>query len=124
MRAQILGLRTTIYTVSNIKEAIKWYSKAFSKEPYFNEDFYVGFNIGGYELGLMPEENPVETKTHNVLSLWGVENIQESFQHFINVGAKEYKAPYNVGGDLMVAEVKDPWNNLIGLIYNPHFKPE
>ncbi|NNF23146.1 MAG: VOC family protein [Saprospiraceae bacterium] len=101
-----------------------WYTKAFSKEPYFNEPFYVGFNIGGYELGLMPEDKPVTNKTKNVMSLWGVNDIQQTFDHLIAVGAKEHKAPYNVGGDLMVAEVTDPWNNLIGFIYNPHFKAE
>ena len=42
----ILGLRTTAYKVGNLKKATKWYSKAFSTEPYFNEPFYVGYNIG------------------------------------------------------------------------------
>jgi hypothetical protein len=28
----------------------------------------------------------------------------------------------NVGGELMVCSVKDPWDNIIGLIYNPYFK--
>lgn len=122
MPHNILGLRTTIYTVNDLSEATKWYTKAFSIEPYFNEVFYVGFNIGGYELGLMPEEKSIDTKTKNILSLWGVDDINEAYQHFIDIGAGEHKAPYNVGGALMVAEITDPWNNLIGLIYNPYFK--
>ena len=52
----MLGLRTCLYRVSELDKAIKWYSKAFNTEPYFNEPYYVGFNIGGYELGLQPEE--------------------------------------------------------------------
>jgi len=40
----------------DINEAKKWYAEAFESEPYFDEPFYVGFNIGGYELGLLPEE--------------------------------------------------------------------
>jgi hypothetical protein len=52
MQSSILGLRTTIYKVTDLPKAKEWYSKAFRSEPYFDEPYYVGFNIGGYELGL------------------------------------------------------------------------
>lgn len=41
----MLGLRTTIYKVADIKAATKWYTEAFQTPPYFEEPFYVGFNI-------------------------------------------------------------------------------
>lgn len=118
----MLGLRTTIYMVDNLNEAIKWYSEAFGIEPYFNEPFYVGFNVNGYELGLQPENKDKNLKTENVFSYWGVNNIQEAYRHFINLGAIKHEEPNNVGGEIMVASVYDPWNNIIGLIYNPEFK--
>lgn len=118
----MLGLRTTIYKVGNIEEAKAWYTKAFKTEPYFDEPFYVGFNIGGYELGLQPEKNPTTEKTESVVSYWGVENIQEVYDQFIALGASENEKPYNVGGELMTATVKDHFGNIIGLIYNPDFK--
>lgn len=117
------GLRTAIYKVKDIKKAIEWYAKAFEKQPYFNEAYYVGFNIGGYELGLMPEEKEV-VKSENILTYWGVDDIHQSFQHFLDCGATEHEKPNNVGGELMVASVKDPWDNIIGLIFNPYFKAE
>ena len=58
----ILGLRTTIYKVEDLNNAKKWYLKAFGTQPYFDEPFYVGFNIKGYELGLLPEENKINQK--------------------------------------------------------------
>ncbi|MEM9296837.1 MAG: hypothetical protein AAGA64_00495 [Bacteroidota bacterium] len=61
------GLRTTIYKVNDIYSAKEWYSKAFNTTPYFDEPFYVGFNIGGYELGLQPESIPPKEKTKNVI---------------------------------------------------------
>ena len=122
MRSNILGLRTTCYLVSNLEEAKDWYAKAFSKEPYFDEPFYVGFNIGGFELGLMPTEDSSLNKSEGVLTYWGVEDIESEFQRFVDLGAKIHEKPNNVGGDLMVASVKDPWGNIIGLIYNPYFK--
>ena len=71
----MLGLRTTAYIVADLSQAKEWYSKAFKVEPYFDEPFYVGFNIGGYELGLMPEGDGANQKGENVLSYWGVEDI-------------------------------------------------
>lgn len=118
----MLGLRTTIYKVGDIEKATEWYSKAFETIPYYNEPYYVGFNIKGYELGLQPEESPTLNKVESVVSYWGVENIQESFDRLINLGAGENEKPYNVGGEIMTATVKDPFGNVIGLIYNPHFQ--
>lgn len=120
----MLGLRTTIYTVEDIKKATEWYSEAFGTTPYFNEPYYVGFNISGYELGLQPEEKPKGEKTENVVAYWGVENIQLTFDRFISLGAIAHEEPHNVGGEIITATVKDPFGNLIGLIYNPEFKIE
>lgn len=120
----ILGLRTTIYKVSNLSEAKQWYARAFKTDPYFDEPFYVGFNIGGYELGLLPDEEDSAVKSDNVHSYWGVEDIQEVYDHLISLGAIEHEKPHSVGEPLMVATVKDPWGNVVGFIYNPFFKVE
>ena len=121
-KSLMLGLRTTIYMVENVIEATEWYSKAFGTKPYFDEPFYVGFNISGYELGLQPENRDKKLKTENVFSYWGVEDIQKVYKHLIDLGATKHEEPNNVGGEIMVASVYDPWNNIIGIIYNPYFK--
>jgi hypothetical protein len=36
-------------------------------------------------------------------------------------GASSRKAVQDVGGDIKVASVADPFGNVIGLIQNPHF---
>jgi lactoylglutathione lyase len=120
----MLGLRTCAYKVSNLEKATEWYAKAFELQPYFVEPFYVGFNIKGYELGLLPEESSDRIKSGGVLCYWGVEDIEKEFKRFIDLGATAHEEPVNVGGELMVATVKDPWGNIIGLIYNPDFKLE
>lgn len=115
----MLGLRTIIYKVGSLNEAKAWYTKAFRTEPYFDEPYYVGFNIAGYELGLQEHE---AIKGDNVFSYWGVEDIIKEYERFLELGATKHEEPMNVGGELMVCSVKDPWNNIIGLIYNPYFK--
>ncbi len=118
----MLGLRTVIYDVADLPKAKEWYSKAFKTVPYFDESFYVGFNISGYELGLLPEDEPVIHKTGSVSAYWGVEDIEKEYNRLLDLGATEAEKPHNVGGEIMVGTVKDPWGNIVGLIYNPDFK--
>ncbi|SOD11861.1 VOC family protein [Pedobacter xixiisoli] len=122
MSSKILGLRTTIYKVADINAAKEWYAKAFETEPYFDEPFYVGFDIAGYELGLQPEENPTIEKADSVATYWGVNEVETEFNRLIDLGATAHEQPEEVGGGIIVATVKDLWENVIGLIYNPHFK--
>lgn len=123
MTKHMLGLRTIIYKVDNLQIAKEWYTHAFKVNPYFDEPFYVGFNIGGYELGLIPDSVQGE-KGDNVIAYWGVDDIQKDYKRLIEHGATEHEKPNNVGGDIIVASLGDPWGNVIGLIYNPLFKLE
>ncbi len=115
------GLRTTIYRVPDLQKAKEWYATVFKTEPYFENEFYIGFNIKGYELGLEKNEN-VQEKSDNVLSYWGVLDIDTEYQSLLKNRATKHAEPMNVGGEIVVASVKDPWNNVIGIIYNPEFK--
>ena len=117
-----LGLRTVAYKVDDLEKAKKWYADLFHIEPYFDEPFYVGFNIGGFELGLQPTDSKSNINDANTLTYWGVDNIKEAYNDCLTQGASEHEKPTNVGGELMIASVIDPWNNIIGLIYNPYFK--
>ncbi|TRX61412.1 VOC family protein [Fulvivirga sp. M361] len=118
------GLRTTIYRVSDLPKATAWYAEIFETAPYFNDTFYVGFNIAGYELGLIADEADDVEKTGNVLTYWGVEDVQSIYNKLLSAGAVDYEKPHNVGGEIMVGAVKDPWGNALGIIYNPHFALE
>jgi predicted enzyme related to lactoylglutathione lyase len=117
----MLGLRTTIYKVPDLQKAKAWYAKAFNTQPYFDEPFYVGFSIGGYELGLLPDDT-VTVRSDNVLSYWGVNDIDKEYNRLISLGATGHENPTDVGGEIKTATVKDPWGNVVGMIYNPHFR--
>lgn len=122
MKTSILGLQTVIYKVSDIAKAKDWYSNAFQATPNFDQPFYVGFTIAGYELGLLPDDKLSIEKTENVLAHWGVKNIEFEYKRFLELGAIEEERPKDVGGDIITATVKDPWGNVLGLVQNPHFK--
>ena len=122
MNTPFLGLRTVIYKVADMAEATQWYTNILGVEPYFNEPFYVGFNVAGYELGLQPDEGAPAQKADNVLTYWGVADVEATHAMLIAAGATPHEDPAEVGGGIVVATVKDPWGNVFGIIYNPHFK--
>ena len=117
------GLRTVIYHVEDLDKAKAWYAEVFGIAPYFDEPFYVGFNVGGFELGLDPDMKGV-TKGSNAVAYWGVKEIEASHQRVLALGAQPHTDVQNVGGDIRTATVKDPFGNILGLIENPHFKIE
>jgi predicted enzyme related to lactoylglutathione lyase len=117
----IKGLATVIYQVADIAQAKAWYSAAFGQAPYFDEPFYVGFNVGGYELGLHPAGAEGAPGPGGAVAYWRVPEIQEAVHHFTANGARIVSAVQDVGEGIKVATVADPFGNLIGLIENPHF---
>jgi len=120
----ILGLRTVIYHVDDLKRAKAWYSAAFGVQPYFDEPFYVGFSIGGYELGLDPDSSVGRPGVGGAVAYWGVTEIQKAVRHFVACGATVKGGIQEVGNGIKVATVSDPFANLIGLIENPNFNAE
>jgi predicted enzyme related to lactoylglutathione lyase len=116
-----LGLRTVIYHAPDLAKAKAWYGAAFGVTPYFDEPFYVGFEIGGFELGLDPDVSSV-TVGNNAVAYWGVADIAAAYARLLDHGAEARQPVKAVGGDIQVATVADPFGNVIGLIQNPHFR--
>lgn len=114
---KLLGLRTLIYPTDNLEADKKWWTEALGFGPYFEEPFYVGFDVGGYELGLDPNANTADGPR----TYFGVDNVQEAVDHFVARDCTVHEAPMETGGGIVVATVKRPNGQLLGLIYNPHF---
>ena len=108
-------LRTVIYHVNDLQAAKEWYIKATGIQPYFDEPFYVGFDINGFELGLDPDTENV-TPGNQSVSYWAVDDTEASSQKLVSLGGKLVQPRTNVGGTIYVAVVEDPFNNLVGLI--------
>jgi predicted enzyme related to lactoylglutathione lyase len=116
-----LGLRTVIYHAPDLVKAKAWYTAAFGVAPYFDEPFYVGFDIGGFELGLDPDVKRVNVG-NNAVAYWGVSDIEQAYRYLLERAAEPRQPVKEVGGDVKTAAVADPFGNVIGLIQNPHFK--
>lgn len=118
----VQGLGTVIYHVADLNQAKEWYAKVFQQAPYFDEPFYVGFNIGGYELGLNPDQSVSQAGPGGGVAYWRVAEIERAVHHFAAAGARIVAPVQDVGEGIKVATVADPFGNQIGLLENPHFK--
>ncbi|HKQ56710.1 MAG TPA: VOC family protein [Candidatus Eisenbacteria bacterium] len=119
--ATFLGLRTAIYYVPDMEKAKAWYRSVLGIDPYFDEPFYVGFNVGGFELGLHPAGAGDAPGSAGVAAYWGVGQLAPVWARLLELGATPLEKPQDVGGGIQVAAVQDPFGNRLGIIENPHF---
>ena len=117
-----LGLRTVAYRVDDLDAAKTWYSEALGIAPYFDEPYYVGFNVGGFELGLHPPEEDAPVGIGGATVYWGVDDIEAAVERLLALGATLHGEIQDVGEGILVASVVDPFGNLLGVIRNPHFR--
>lgn len=118
----LLGLRTAIYRVDDLDRARAWYTDVLGFGPYFDEPFYVGFEVGGYELGLLPSGDGERRGVGGVSVYWGVADADASLARLLQRGAVEHEAVEDVGEGIRVGAVLDPFGNPLGIIENPHFR--
>src|ERR1700730_7840272 len=117
MATALDGLRTVIYPSPDLDAAKAWWTGYLGIEPYFDEPFYVGYTVAGYELGLLPTADPAD----GALTYWGVIDVAAPFAAAIAAGATEHVPVSEVGGGIVTATVRTPPGAILGLIYNPHF---
>jgi predicted enzyme related to lactoylglutathione lyase len=116
-----LGLRTALYHAPDLEKAKAWYTEVLGVAAYFDQPFYVGFNVGGYELGLDPDPSTTPGGAGGSVVYWGVADAQAEFDRLLSLGAKARTAVHEVGENIKTATVFDPFGNIFGIIENPHF---
>jgi predicted enzyme related to lactoylglutathione lyase len=124
MAPSFIGMRTIIYHVADLPAATKWYTLATGINPYFEQPYYVGFTIGGIELGLDPSPDSGKPGPGGTTAYWGVANVEDAVSHLISAGATLGSPARDVGDGILVATVIDPFGNELGVIENPYFKLE
>lgn len=119
-----LGLRTAAYSARDLGAATAWYRKVLEIDPYFDEPFYVGFNVGGFELGITPDDHAAHDRQAAGVAYWGVTDANAAYARLMALGATDHEPVQDVGGDIRVGSVRDPFGNLLGVIENPSFHIE
>jgi len=118
MTLELHGLRTLIYPAPDLDAAKAWWTEVLGAAPYFDQPFYVGFSVAGYELGLLPDADPAE----GALTYWGVDDVSAGVGEVLAAGATEHTPVTDVGDGIITATVRTPQSVILGLIHNPHFR--
>ena len=116
------GLRTVVMRADDLEKSKAWYTRLLGAKPYFDTEFYVGYNLGGFELGLHPGGEDLWEGVDS-LTYWGVPDVDAALAKLLELGATVHQPIQDVGEGIRLGTVRDPFGTIVGIIQNPHFKP-
>ncbi|MFF4239245.1 VOC family protein [Actinomadura geliboluensis] len=108
------GIKTVLHPVSDLAKAKAVYAALLGTAPQTDSSYYVGFEVGGQHIGLVPDGGP-QGMTSPV-AYWHVPDIEAKIAALTAAGATVKEAPHDVGAGRLVATVTDPDGNVLGLI--------
>jgi len=108
------GFSTIIYPARDLAQAKAFYAELLGIAPYVDQPYYVGFRVGGQEIGLDPQGH--DKGMVGPLCYWAVDDIEAGLQRLLDAGAQVQQAIKDVGGGRRIAWVKDAEGNVTGLM--------
>ena len=121
------GLSTVSFFAADHVAARKWYTEFLSMEPYFERSGYVEFRLGDYqhELGIIDSKYVPGMESNKgragVVVYWHVDDVNAVFDKAAAMGATQLEAAQDRGHGFITATVVDPFGNILGITYNPHY---
>jgi predicted enzyme related to lactoylglutathione lyase len=111
------GIKTVLHPVSDLAAAKALYTALLGLPPQADSDYYVGFDVGGQHIGLLPGGGP-QGMTSQV-TYWQVPDIEAKLAEVTAAGATVKEPVRDVGGGRQVATVTDLDGNVLGLLQDP-----
>jgi predicted enzyme related to lactoylglutathione lyase len=108
------GIKTVLHPVSDLAAAKAVYTALLGAPPSADSSYYVGFDVAGQHIGLVPGGGP-QGMTSPV-AYWHVPDIEAKLAEVTAAGATVNESPRDVGGGRLVATVTDPDGNVLGLL--------
>ncbi|UJR84409.1 VOC family protein [Sandaracinus amylolyticus] len=125
------GVCTVVLHADDHAAAKRWYSELLGVEPYFDRPGYAEFRIGDYqhELGLLDARfrhalggtEGTATGPTGVVTYWYVDDVPKMIERLVSMGAKLHHPPRDFGAGFIGASVIDPFGNILGVMFNPHY---
>jgi predicted enzyme related to lactoylglutathione lyase len=103
------NIKLIVYPVRDIEKAKAFYGKFLGIKPYIESAYYVGYRVGDQEVGLDPNSRL------GPIAYTDVKDIKSSLQEMIEADAEVVQDVKEVGGGLLIAQVKDADGNIVGL---------
>jgi predicted enzyme related to lactoylglutathione lyase len=108
------GITTVLHPVSDLAAAKAVYAALLGGPPQTDSSYYVGFEVAGQQIGLVPNGGP-QGMTSPV-AYWQVAGIEAKLAEVAAAGATVKEPAHDVGGGRLVATFTDPDGNVLGLL--------
>jgi predicted enzyme related to lactoylglutathione lyase len=120
------GFATISYWAEDLEAAKNWYVELLGTEPYFQRPGYYEFRLGDHqaELGLIDSRyapGGAARGPAGAVMYWHVDDVQAALEKLLAMGAREYQPYTERGMGFATASVVDPFGNILGVMYNPHY---
>jgi predicted enzyme related to lactoylglutathione lyase len=112
--SSVQGIKTVLHPVSDVDKAKAVYSALLGVAPQTESSYYVGFEVAGQHVGLLPGGGPQGLTSP--VAYWHVDDIEAKLAEVTAAGATVKDTAKDVGGGRVVASVIDPDGNILGLI--------
>ncbi|GAA4203041.1 VOC family protein [Actinocatenispora rupis] len=108
------GIRTVLHPVTDLAAAKTVYTALLGAEPTADSEYYVGYDVAGQHIGLVPGGGPQQMTSP--VAYWHVADIEAKLAEVTAAGAKVNDPVRDVGGGRLVATFTDPDGNVLGLL--------
>ncbi|KAB8189342.1 VOC family protein [Nonomuraea phyllanthi] len=120
------GFATISFYAADLDAARAWYTELLGFEPYFQVPGYIEFRVGDRqgELGVIDSRYAPEGATERpggAVMYWHVDDVKAALGRLLELGAQEYQPITERGEGFVTASVIDPFGNVLGVMYNPHY---
>lgn len=120
------GFATISFWADDLEAAKRWYVELLGVQPYFERPGYYEFRLGDYqaELGLIDGRYAPGGRSGGpagAVMYWHVDDVRAALDRLLSMGAKEYQPYTERGQGFVTASVVDPFGNVLGVMYNPHY---
>ncbi len=111
------GIKTVLHPVSDLAAAKQVYTALLGTPPQHDSAYYVGYEVAGQHIGLVPGGGPQGLTTP--VAYWHVKVIEAILAEVTAAGGTVKEAAHDVGGGRLVASFTDPDGNVLGLLQDP-----
>lgn len=108
------GMGLLVYPAKDLDRAKQLFGELLGTEPYADAAYYVGYRTGDLEIGLDPN-----ARSQGPIAYWDVADVQASLKQLVDAGAETVQDVKDVGGGVLIAQVKDASGSTIGLRQSP-----
>lgn len=126
------GLTTVSFWAADMEAAKQWYIELLGIAPYFERPgpdgklAYIEFRLDDYqhELGIIHRTfapKGAAAEPGGAVAYWHVDDVAAVLAKVKSLGAVEYEPITERGAGFVTASVIDPFGNILGIMYNPHY---